>query len=246
MTGVSLLAAFAAGLLSFISPCVLPLIPGYISFVSGVTLEDLRAADGNASTPASGRTRRRLVISSMAFIAGFSVVFITLGASATALGQALAAHLVVLGRIAGTAIILFGLHVMGVLRLPWLDTQARLEQPGKPAGLTGAFLVGVAFAFGWTPCIGPILAAILALAATERSVWQGVRLLAVYSIGLGIPFLITSLAINRFFAAFGAVRRHYRAIELTAGALLISIGVLILTDRLTVIARSLTPFLPTF
>jgi cytochrome c-type biogenesis protein len=246
MTGVSLIAAFVAGLLSFISPCILPLIPGYVSFVSGVTLEDLRAADGRISPPVPGRTQRRIVISSIAFIAGFSLVFITLGASATALGQALASRLALLARIAGVVIILFGLHVMGVLRLRWLDTEARLPQSRRPAGLTGAFFVGVAFAFGWTPCIGPILAGILALAATERSVWRGVRLLAVYSVGLGIPFLATSLAINRFFAAFAAVRRHYRTIELTSGMLLVAVGVLILSDRFTIIARVLTPYLPTF
>jgi cytochrome c-type biogenesis protein len=243
MEPVSLIAAFVAGLLSFVSPCVLPLIPGYISFISGVTLEDMRAGE---SAAAAGAPRGQILATSVAFVLGFSLVFVSLGASASALGRLLLPRLSLLGRIAGIAIILFGLHTMGILRIGWLYSEKRVQARAKPAGLLGAGVVGVAFAFGWTPCIGPILAGILAVAAAQDTVSQGIRLLAVYSLGLGIPFLVTALAINQFFAAFSKIRRHYRAIEIASGGLLVAIGVLILTNRLTVIAQYLTPYLPTF
>jgi cytochrome c-type biogenesis protein len=246
MDGVSLLGAFVAGLLSFVSPCVLPLIPGYLSFVSGVTLEEMRGTAGGTLTAPPPGTRRKIFASSLAFVAGFSLVFVSLGASATAVGQALSGHLTLLGRIAGAIIIVFGLHMMGVLRIGWLYTDLRVHRLQKPAGLLGALVVGVAFAFGWTPCIGPVLAAILTVAAAQESVGNGVRLLASYSLGLGVPFIATALAINQFFAAFARVRRYYRAIEVASGALLIAIGLLIFTNRFTIIARYLTPYLPTF
>jgi cytochrome c-type biogenesis protein len=244
MTNVTLLAAFLAGVLSFISPCVLPLIPGYLSFVSGITLEEMRGG-GTLAAPTPG-ARRKAVIASLAFVLGFSLVFISLGASATALGAYLMERLTVLGKIAGIIIILFGLHMMGVLRIGWLYSEKRVQTQKKPAGFFGAMVVGVAFAFGWTPCIGPILAAILAVAAAQESVGQGVKLLAVYSLGLGIPFIATSLAINQFFAASARIRKHYHAIEVVSGALLVIVGVLIFTNRFTIIAQYLSPFLPTF
>jgi cytochrome c-type biogenesis protein len=244
MQEVTLLAAFFAGILSFISPCVLPLIPGYLSFVSGVTLDEMRGTGTGAAAPAS--VRRRAVIMSLAFVLGFSLVFISLGASATALGTLLMEHLSLLGKIAGVVIILFGLHMMGVLKIGLLYSEKRMQTSGKPAGFFGAMLVGIAFAFGWTPCIGPILAAILAVAATQDSVGQGVKLLAVYSAGLGVPFIATSLAINKFFAASARIRKHYHAIEVASGVLLVTVGVLIFTNRFTVIAQLLTPYLPTF
>ncbi len=242
MQEVTLLAAFVAGVLSFISPCVLPLIPGYLSFVSGVTLDEMR---GTGAT-ASAAVRRRAVTMSLAFVLGFSLVFIGLGASATAIGTLLMEHLSLLGKIAGVVIILFGLHMMGVLKIGLLYSEKRMQTSGKPAGFFGAMLVGIAFAFGWTPCIGPILAAILAVAATQESVGEGVKLLAVYSAGLGVPFIATSLAINKFFAASARIRKHYHAIEVTSGVLLVVVGVLIFTNRFTVIAQLLTPYLPTF
>ncbi len=242
MEQVSLVAAFVAGLLSFVSPCVLPLIPGYISFVSGVALEDMRVGGpGAAAVP-----RWRILATSASFVLGFSLVFVSLGASASALGQLLLPRLTLLGRIAGIVIVLFGLHTMGLVRIGWLYSEKRVQARARPAGLLGAGLVGIAFAFGWTPCIGPILAAILAVAAAQDTVAQGIRLLAVYSLGLGIPFLVTALAINQFFAAFARIRRFYRAIEIGSGALLVVIGVLILTNRLTIIAQYLSPYLPTF
>lgn len=246
MEPVSLIAAFAAGLLSFVSPCVLPLIPGYISYISGIALEDVRGTPAGGGAVAAVASRGRILASSAAFVLGFSLVFVALGASASALGQLLLPRLALLGRIAGAIIILFGLHTMGILRVGWLYSERRIQTRAKPAGLLGAGLVGVAFAFGWTPCIGPILAGILAIAAAQETVSQGVRLLAVYSLGLGIPFLITALAINQFFAAFARIRRHYHSIEIVSGGLLVVIGVLILTNRLTVIARYLSPYLPTF
>jgi len=241
MENVTLLAAFAAGLLSFISPCVLPLIPGYLSFVSGVTLDEMRGGTGGADT-----ARRRAVFRSVAFVLGFSLVFVALGASASAIGAVLMEHLSLLGKIAGVVIILFGLHMMGVLRIGWLYSEKRMQTSGKPAGFFGAMLVGIAFAFGWTPCIGPILAAILAVAATQESVGEGVKLLAVYSAGLGVPFIATALAINKFFAASARIRKHYHMIEVVSGVLLVMVGVLIFTNRFTIIAQYLTPYLPTY
>ena len=239
-SNVSLIAAFAAGFLSFVSPCVLPLIPGYISFVSGVSVEEMRSE----APPATSRLQ--IFVTSLAFVIGFSLVFIALGASATAIGKFIFAKLPLLSKIAGGLLILFGLHTMGVFRLAFLDTEKRVHAQRKPAGPLGAMLVGVAFAFGWTPCIGPILGGILAIAGSRDSVGEGITLLAVYSLGLGIPFLLTSLAINRFFGAAKRVRKYYHAIELTSGALLVAIGVLILTGQLTLIVRFLQPYLPVF
>lgn len=241
MENVSLIAAFVAGVLSFISPCVLPLVPGYLSFVSGVTLDEMRGGRSDIG----GSSRRQVFIASAAFVIGFSLVFIGLGASASVIGQFLMERLSVLGKIAGVFIVLFGLHMMGVLRIDWLYKEKRVQTRRKPTGPIGALLVGVAFAFGWTPCIGPILAAILTVAAAQETIGQGVQLLAVYSAGLGIPFLVTSLAINQFFVAMGRIRRYYHAIEIASGALLVVVGVLIFTNRFTIIAQYLTPYLPT-
>lgn len=242
---VTLFAAFGAGLLSFISPCVLPLIPGYLSYISGMSLEEMRGSGAAAAVPTAD-TRRRVLFSSLAFILGFSIVFVALGASASAIGRFMTSRLDVLGKIAGAIIIVFGLHTMGLLRIEWLYQEKRVQTTRRPAGLLGAVLVGVAFAFGWTPCIGPILAGILAVAATQETIGSGVRLLAAYSLGLAVPFLGTALAINRFFAAFQRIRRHYHTIELASGALLIVIGVLIFTNRFTILAQWLTPYLPVY
>jgi cytochrome c-type biogenesis protein len=249
---VSALAAFAAGLLSFVSPCVLPLIPGYLSFVSGMTLDQMTGTmpGGSAAVavaaPASAVVRKRVLLTATAFVLGFSLVFISLGATATALGQFFLERLSLLGRIAGAVIVVFGLHTMGLLRIGWLYSEKRVQVERRPAGMLGAFAVGVSFAFGWTPCIGPILSAILAIAAVQDTVGQGVQLLAIYSAGLGVPFLLTALAVDRFFEAFARIRRYYRAIEIVSGALLVAIGVLIFTNRFTVIARWLEPYLPTY
>jgi cytochrome c-type biogenesis protein len=254
---VTLLAAFGAGILSFISPCVLPLIPGYLSYISGLSLDEMRGTP--AATTSGGAVggaalavaapaviRRQVVLASLAFILGFTIVFVALGASASAIGQYVMARLGILGKIAGAVVILFGLHTMGVLRIEWLYQEKRVQSKQRPEGFLGAALVGMAFAFGWTPCLGPILAGILAVAATQDTVGQGVQLLSAYSIGLGVPFFAAALAINRFFAAFARIRRHYHKIEIVSGALLVVIGVLIFTDRFTIIAQWLTPYLPVY
>lgn len=237
---VTLLAAFAAGFLSFISPCVLPLIPGYISFISGLTLEEMQ---GTANAQAS---RRHVLLASFAFVLGFTVVFVAAGASASALGKFIYAQSPILEKIAGTILVILGLHMMGVFRIRLLENDRRIQTQRKPAGPIGAFIVGTAFAFAWTPCIGPILGGILAMAASRDSVGEGMQMLAVYSLGLGVPFLLTSLAIDRFFAAAARIRRHYRTIEIISGVLLIGVGLLIFFDQFTLIARILTPYLPTY
>jgi len=241
---VTLLAAFGAGLLSFISPCVLPLIPGYLSYISGMSLDEMRGS--GTATVAPPEVRNRVLLTSVAFIIGFSLVFIALGASATAIGQFLMQRLTILGRIAGAIIVLFGLHTMGLLRIDWLYQEKRVQTNRRPAGFFGAVLVGIAFAFGWTPCIGPILAGILAIAAAQNTIGQGIRLLAAYSAGLAIPFFAAALAINQFFSAFARIRKHYHMIELASGALLVVIGILIFTNRFTIIARTLQPYLPVY
>ena len=237
---VTLLAAFAAGFLSFVSPCVLPLIPGYISFVSGISVDEMRGDTAPATS------RLQVFLTSLAFVIGFSIVFVALGASATAVGKFMFAKLPLLSKIAGVILIVFGLHTMGVFRLAFLETEKRVHAQRKPAGPLGAMLVGIAFAFGWTPCIGPILGGILAIAGSKNTVTEGVTLLAVYSLGLGIPFLLTSLAINQFFSAAKRIRKHYHAVEVASGVLLIAIGLLIVTGQLTIITRYLQPYLPTF
>jgi len=237
---VTLLAAFAAGFLSFVSPCVLPLIPGYISFISGLTLEEMQGKTaGNSS-------RTSVLLASTAFVLGFTVIFVAMGASASALGKWMYAQAPILEKIAGTILIVLGLHMMGVFRIRLLETDKRIHTQRKPAGPIGAFLVGTAFAFAWTPCIGPILGGILAMAASRESVGEGMQMLAVYSLGLGVPFLLTSVAIDRFFSAAARIRRHYRTIELVSGALMIVVGLLIFFDQFTLIAKYLTPYLPTF
>ena len=237
---ITLVAAFAAGFLSFISPCVLPLIPGYVSFISGLSLDEMRG------TAAAAASRRQVIVTSLAFVLGFSLVFIALGASASAIGRFLMDKLPLLGKIAGGIIIVFGLHTMGVFRIAALETEKRVHTQRKPAGPLGALLVGIAFAFGWTPCIGPILGGILVVAGSRETVREGVMLLAVYSLGLGIPFLLTSVAINQFFSVTARIRKYYHTIEMVSGALLVTIGVLIFTGQLTVITRYLQPYLPVF
>jgi len=238
------LAAFAAGVLSFISPCVLPLIPGYLSYISGLTLDEMQGTGDGAMS--LGAARRRVLVASIFFILGFSFVFICFGAAASVVGQYMLERQRLLAKIAAIIIIVFGLHTMGVLRIGWLYSEKRVQVEKKPTSLFGAFFVGLAFAFGWTPCIGPILAGILAIAGTQQTVGQGVQLLAVYSAGLGLPFLVTAFAINQFFTVFKRIRKHYHLIEIISGLLLVLIGLLIFTNRFTLIAKWLTPYLPTF
>src|SRR5262249_51349585 len=187
-------------------------------------------------------SRLQVFLTSLALVIGFAIVFVALGASATAIGKFLFARLPLLSKIAGAILIVFGLHTMGVFRIAFLEAEKRVHAQRKPAGPLGAMLVGIAFAFRWTPCIGPLRERILGIAGSRNSVGEGITLLAVSSLGLGIPFLLTSLPINQFSGAAKRIRRYYHAVELTSGALLIAIGVLILTGQLTIITRFLQPY----
>ena len=237
---LNVLVAVAAGLLSFLSPCVLPLLPSYLSFIAGISFEELQG------TVANPRTRRALFVNSVLFVGGFSLVFSALGAGATLAGQVLFQYQVLIRRVGGALVVLMGLYVAGWLRIPFLMREWRAELTNRPAGYLGAVLTGITFAAGWTPCIGPILAGILAVAGAQETVAEGVKLLAVYSLGLGVPFLLTALAVDSFFSAFARIRRYYKWVEIASGVLLVAIGVLIFTNRFTIIAQWLTPYLPTF
>jgi cytochrome c-type biogenesis protein len=239
---VTLITAFLAGIISFISPCVLPIVPGYISFISGFSLQELRG-QVELDPSEKKRLRRPVVINSLFFVLGFSIVFVAMGASATYIGRWFAENRLLLARVAGVVIIVFGLHTMGITPIKWLNYEKRFHANSKPLGLVGSFLIGLAFAFGWSPCIGPILAGVLAMAATQETVGQGVALLGAYSLGLGLPFIGTSLAINSFLNFFGHIKKHMRAVEIVAGVLLIAVGILVATDKLQVLSRYLT-FLP--
>ena len=230
MDSVSVFTAFIAGLVSFLSPCVLPLVPGYISIISGSSLDQLKA---NENDPSLFRT---VLLNSIMFIVGFSITFILLGATATWIGKALLSHMRFLGQLAGLILIVFGIHLTGIFKINFLYRDKRFHNVGKPRGLLGALVLGLAFAFGWTPCIGPILAGILTIAGTKQTVTQGMFLLAIYSAGLGIPFLLTSLALNKFLTFYGRFKKHFHAVEVASGVLVIAVGVLILTGSLTRLA----------
>ena len=227
---LSIPIALVAGLVSFLSPCVLPLVPGYISMLSGATIEELKVG-------ASPALMSRILRNSLSFVAGFSIVFVVLGASATAVGKFLLAERATFNLVAGIIVIVFGLHLTGLVKIPLLYREARLTRGEPRRGLAGAFLLGFAFAFGWTPCIGPILAAILALAAQRHTVLQGMFLLAVYSAGLALPFLLTSVGFGQFLKLYGGFRKHLQTVEISSGVLLIALGLLMATNKFTVISR---------
>jgi cytochrome c-type biogenesis protein len=232
MPNVTLPAAFLAGLMSFLSPCVLPLVPGYLSLISGAGVEELKSSQS--------QLMRRVMMNSIAFIVGFSVVFIALGAAATELGQVLGIYKHTLARVAGVVIILFGLHLTGIFKIKALYTDARLHSLKGSSTPLGAFVIGFAFAFGWTPCLGPILSGILALAEEQNTLAKGVLLLAVYSLGLAVPFLLTSLGIERFLKFYSRFRSHMHALEVASGGLLIALGVLLVIGRFTLISNWLS------
>jgi len=223
---VNILTAFFAGLVSFLSPCVLPLVPPYLVYLAGSSLERL-AGDGVTS-----RARRDTVLAALLFVCGFSTVFVALGASASVIGGLIRAYSAELAIVAGIAIIVMGLHFLGVMRIGFLLREKRIEM-AKPVGLWGAYAMGLAFAFGWTPCIGPILAAILAIAASEQTVTSGAGLLAVYSLGLGIPFLLAAFAVEPFAAFLARFRRHLGQVERVMGGLLVLTGIAFLTGFVT-------------
>ncbi|PYQ55989.1 MAG: cytochrome C biogenesis protein [Acidobacteria bacterium] len=235
---IGLFTAFIAGLASFISPCVLPIVPGYLSFISGVNVAQLKGEE------APTHVMRRIFIMSVVFVLGFSTVFVSLGAAATLVGYYLQQYKRALAVVGGAIVIVLGLHTAGLVKIPWLLYEKRAEMRTRPLGLPGAYLVGLAFGFGWTPCIGPILGGILVYASQQETMAQGVVLLSSYSAGLGIPFILSGLAINRFFKASGTLKRHMHAVEVASGVLLVAVGVLLMSNRLELLARSFSKMFP--
>lgn len=230
---VTLWGAFIAGVLSFLSPCVLPLVPGYLSFISGASVADVR----------SSADRVNLLLRAGLFVLGFSLVFVMLGASATSLGLLLARYQDVLARIAGALILLFGIHYLGLYRLRFLDYEKRYHIQRKSVGLLGSFVVGLAFAFGWTPCIGPILGSILAIASAEATVQRGIVLLGVYSAGLGIPFLLSALLVDQFMRSMRRMRSVMGVVEKASGVLLIALGLFMLSGKMSIVGEYLNQWL---
>ena len=224
---VTYIGAFIAGLLSFLSPCVLPLIPSYITYITGISFADLQAEHP------SHIIRQKSIFHSLCFIGGFTTVFVLLGASATYIGSFLNENAFIIRKVGGVLLVVLGIHVTGLVPLTFLLGEKRVSIKHKPAGYAGSFLVGIAFAAGWTPCIGPILAAILAVAATEERVYQGILLLLVYSLGLGVPFLLSALAMHQFLTVFNRFKKYIRLFEIITGVFLMVIGVLIYTNWLS-------------
>ncbi len=230
---IGIFAAFSAGLLSFVSPCVLPLVPSYISYISGLSIEQLSSAEER------GRFRKEIVVNSLLFISGFSAVFIAFGASASLVGQFLITYQDFVRKIGGVLIIIFGLYLLGVLNLSFLATEKRFHFKSRPAGYVGSVLVGVAFAAGWTPCVGPVLGTILLYASTTDSLLNGVALLSAYSLGLGLPLFATALGVDRFLAYFKQVRAYLWGVSAVCGVFLVAVGVLIYANSLTIITSFL-------
>jgi len=237
MVEVTYLGALLGGLLSFLSPCVLPLVPAYLSYISGVEVDTLRAGD-------DGRLKWRALVQALWFVAGFSLVFIALGATATVLGGWLLANLDILVKAAGIVIFVFGMHYAGLIRIPFLMFEARLNPNANAVQGFGALVLGAAFAFGWTPCVGPILGAILAVAGAQSQVSEGILLLTIYSAGLAIPFIVAALAMDRFMHWAQGFKRHFRVVELVSGVLLMLVGVLIFTGSFTMLAAWVLEWFP--
>ncbi|MFZ5623097.1 MAG: cytochrome c biogenesis CcdA family protein [Gemmatimonadota bacterium] len=231
---IDIFVAFSAGLLSFLSPCVLPLVPSYLGFVTGMSLEEMRV------------NRKAGLVHAVLFVLGFTLVFMALGASATALGRLLNYYEIWLQRIGGALIIVLGLWLLGLIRVDWLEREQRIQLADKPLGYVGTVLVGVTFGAGWTPCIGPILGAILGLAATRADLGQGLVLLGAYSAGLAVPFLLAALAVERFLEWFKTFRKHLLLVKRLSGVLLIVVGLLMLTGQFTRMAGWLQGLTPEF
>jgi cytochrome c-type biogenesis protein len=229
-----LVTALAAGMVSFASPCVLPLVPAYLSYITGRSVEELKTAHG--------RVQRRVIIQGIAFVLGLSVIFALLGASASLLGQVLLQNREILFRIGGIVVVILGLQMLGVLQIPLLYRTARVVElsPNARGSIAGAFVMGAAFGAGWTPCVGPFLGSLFAIASTQDTVGAGVLLLLVYALGLGIPFLIAAVVVERSLAVMRRVRPHVQAVERLSGVLLVGMGVLLFTDQLTRITSLLT------
>ena len=232
--GVGFAVAFAAGLLSFLSPCVLPLIPSYVGYLTGMSVEEVERRRGTA------------VLHGLWFVAGFSLVFVLLGAAASAVGNLLRDYQVWLGRVGGVLLILFGVYLLGILRPAFLMRERRIELARKPLGYFGSGVVGFTFGAAWTPCIGPILGGILTLAATQAGLGRGILLLAAYALGLAVPFLLTALALDRFLVWFQRFRPYIIWVDRIAGAMLIVLGILLVTDSFTLLAGYLRGLTPSF
>jgi cytochrome c-type biogenesis protein len=233
-TSLGLTIAFGAGLLSFLSPCVLPLIPSYVTFITGLSLEDVQ------------KSRRAALIHSLLFVLGFTLIFMALGATATALGQLLSYQRVWITRIGGVLIIVFGLYMLGIFNVSLFSRERRVHIADKPVGYLGTLLVGIAFGAGWTPCIGPILGSILTYAASSADMSRGIWLLLAYSLGLAVPFLLSAIAVERFLDVFARMKRQMVWITRTSGVLMIVIGVLMITNYFTVLATVLNQYTPEF
>ena len=230
---VSVLVAFTAGLISFLSPCILPMIPSYLAFITGISLEEL-SQDQNLK-----KVRKSVITNSLFFILGFSILFIAMGASATVIGKFLAKNIRWFEIIGGSLVVILGLHFAGLFKLKFLEREKKIHLDKKPLGIIGTVLVGMAFGAGWTPCVGPILGSILTMAAATQNVAKGIILLISYSIGLGIPFLLTGLLIHKFFEYFKTIRKYFRVITLVGGILLVIIGLLLISGYFTTISSFL-------
>ena len=226
---VSAGGAFLGGLLSFASPCVLPLVPPYLAYMAGVSVDELRGQSG-------AMARGRVLLTALCFVAGFSTVFVALGASASFIGQAVSAHLALLGYVAGVLIVLMGLHFLHVIRIPLLDRTARVGVAERPASMIGAYAIGLAFGFGWSPCVGPVLTAILLMAGAEDSAVEGAKLLLIYSLGIGVPFLVAAAFASAFMRMLARFRARLGLVEKIMGAFLVVAGVLIFTGQMPTIA----------
>jgi len=224
MSEIGYITAFLGGLLSFLSPCVLPLIPSYVSFITGISFDDFKTGD-------KARIRKLTIINSLAFVFGFSTVFVLLGVSSSYVGKFFAIYYDHIRIVGGTIIIVMGLYVMGVIKLDFLSAEKRVHLQSKPRGHFGSYVVGLAFGAGWTPCIGPILGTILLIASTTGSAMTGFKLLLVYSAGLAIPFVATALMINSFLSHFSAIQKYMKLIMIISGLLLIGFGVILLMDK---------------
>ena len=237
---VSVWAAFIAGILSFLSPCVLPLVPPYLSYIAGVELEELTHAEGRQARASA----RKALLAALVFVLGFSTVFVALGAGASAIGQFMREYLDILAKIAGVVIIIMGLHFLGLFRLRFLLMEKRFHAQTSQGTLVGSYVIGLSFALGWTPCIGPVLSAILSMAATEENVATGAGLLAVYSAGLGVPFLLAAFAINGFLKFMRRFRRYLGLVEKIMGAFLVITGVMFLTGTMQTLSYWMLEMFP--
>jgi cytochrome c-type biogenesis protein len=229
LTPYVLLYSLVMGMISFVSPCILPLIPSYVSYITGISYDEL------VSRESRRKNMNTTLLHSLAFVAGFSIIFVLLGATASFAGSILSQHLDTIRIVGGVLIIIMGVFVMDVVNIPFLQREAKLRLKTRPAGYAGTLVVGMIFGAGWTPCIGPFLASVLALAMTSETLGSGMVLLLLYSLGLGVPFILSALAISAFLSSFSKLRKHFKAIKITSGVILIIMGALLLMDKMTIL-----------